>query len=128
MANAPTSLLTIPETVRRAFEDRTVLSLTETAALLEMDPKTLRNHISDGDIACRTKGRGVVRRTWVFTINDVLAFLGRPSSPGQPRVHDNRRHPAPNAGQIDRMRETLRRSGSTMNIALRKRKSKPKSP
>lgn len=64
-----------PETVRAAFANRTMLSLPEVAKLLEMDRRTLRNQIVNGEITARLKGAGQTRRRWAFTITDVAKYL-----------------------------------------------------
>jgi len=65
----------VPENVRLAFVNRTLMSAPDVAALLGLSAKTLRAHIANGDLPGRIKGTGVTRRHWVFTIADVSEFL-----------------------------------------------------
>jgi hypothetical protein len=98
----------LPATIEAAFSGRTMLSAKELAAVLEMDPKTLRKHIENGDIAGRFKGTGRIRRHRVFTIADVAKFFRRPPEPG---------------GKTYRWAEpSPMLSGATTNVSVRKRR------
>jgi hypothetical protein len=61
----------LPESIRAAFADRTLLSLPEVARLLEMYPQTLREMADQGKISWRTKGTGRVAPRRYFGIDDV---------------------------------------------------------
>jgi hypothetical protein len=68
----------LPQTVLTAFRDRTMLSMLELAAVLEMDVTTLRAHVAEGDISGRFKGVGRIKRRMVFTISDVAKYFRTP--------------------------------------------------
>ena len=65
---------TLPECVHRAFDGRPSLTFEETAALLGMDPKTLRGHVKAGNISYLAKGLGTARMRREFRLSDVAAF------------------------------------------------------
>lgn len=73
----------VPDKVRAAFQDRSTLTVPELARSMEMDVKTLRRHIRDGQMPCHLKGTGSVRRHVVFTLSDVAAFYNATSSEPQ---------------------------------------------
>ena len=105
----------VPENVRLAFADRTLLSVPEVVALLGIDAKTLRKHIANGDLPGRIKGTGTVRRHWVFTIADVAKFLApKPPARASFLEIDHRIPKLP--------RRTPMVRGPTMNINLRIRR------
>jgi hypothetical protein len=65
----------LPEPVRVSFANCSLLSLRKTAALLNMDRKTLRRMLDRGDITARQKGYGLKKPRIVFTIADVAGYL-----------------------------------------------------
>lgn len=74
----------LPENVRAAFSEHTLLSMPALASLLGIDIKTLKKHVERGDLPGRVKGFGASRKHWVFSIQDVSQFL-LPHSPDRVR-------------------------------------------
>jgi hypothetical protein len=103
----------LPETVRTAFAERTLLGAPEVARLLEIDPKTLRRHIANGDISFRVKGFGRVKPRRVFTITDIAKFL-QPQLPISPQ-------------QMKMLSSPRSVHGPTLNMTFRRRKT-PRKP
>jgi hypothetical protein len=110
----------LPNTVLAAFAKRTMLTATEVARLLEMDPDTLRYHVRNGEITGRIKGAGKVKPRWVFTIADVARYL-RSTQTVRMRDDDRLEYLRALSAQYP-----SRGSKVKMNIALRKPRRKPK--
>lgn len=73
------------EALDRAFSESFLITMNETEQLLNIDPKTLRRHVANGDLGCRTIGQGISRPRLRFGRDDIEAFLERrkrqPSGP-----------------------------------------------
>jgi hypothetical protein len=65
----------IPQAIVQAFEGRAYVAVPELSALLQMDRRTLRQHIQAGNLQWRQKGVGSRRPRRLFTLSDVIAFL-----------------------------------------------------
>jgi hypothetical protein len=112
----------LPETVQVAFRGRTMLSMPELAAALEMHVQTLRAHVSSGNITGRFKGVGKIKRRMVFTISDVAKYF---------RAPHNAEYFRPPVRRIEKLATpsnlvVMRPCSPTVNITLRKRR--PKKP
>lgn len=121
----------LPQRVQNAFCDRTMLSATELAGVLEMDPKTLRKLIGNGDIAGRLKGTGMKRPRWGFTIADVAKYLRRTQRIETPRDEGRndprRKREEPSEEALHYLRALIAQHPQkfgTMNVYLRRRKRK----
>jgi hypothetical protein len=103
----------LPEKVLAAFADRTMLSASELAPLLDMDSGTLRGLVAEGLIAGRLKGIGKKKRHYGFTLADVAKYLR-----GTQNVEVDRKE------GFEYLKAALADSG--MNVTLRKPRRKSK--
>ena len=65
----------VPDRLARAFEGRTVLTLKEAAAALEMDERLLRAAVRTGKVKYIQRGLGRSRELRRFLLTDLLEFL-----------------------------------------------------
>ena len=108
----------LPETVRTAFANRTLLTLPEVARLLTMDVKTPLRHVEANDITCRYKGAGAKRRHRVFTIADVSNYL-RSTRVGAEQLEELEAAWLGKSVRIGAMNMTLRRRRRKTEPSLR---------
>lgn len=65
------------EALDRAFSESCLITTNEAARLLDIAPKTLRRHVTNGDLGYHTVGQGKSRPRLRFGRDDIEAFLER---------------------------------------------------
>lgn len=85
------------QSLRERFGGRPTLGFAETCKLLNVDAKTLRDHIRRGNIRFRQTGLGKIRVRREFALHDVVDFYTRalrgvePTGPAAGRPDNGRR-------------------------------------
>lgn len=92
----------VPDAIAEAFEGKAMLTPAETAAVLRICERTLREHVRRGEITFRAIGSGGTRQRRMFGLDDVMDFLDRQRRTKCPSI-------TPRTGKAGRNR----RSGTT---------------
>jgi len=67
----------VPAPIANAFSQRPTLPPSAICELLNMDIKTLRQHVKAGNIRYVHKGFGTIKQHREFTLDDVMGFLDK---------------------------------------------------
>jgi hypothetical protein len=118
----------VPAPIARYFDEHSTAGMPEMARLLEMDVKTLRKHVVAQELVGRFKGVGRIYRRRVFTLEDTLRFLNRPSAQ-EPECRSIAPKQAGSGTTISRSAVLAfpARPGVTMNVTRPKSKPSKKS-
>jgi hypothetical protein len=74
----------IRERLERGFAGRATVRIVEAAGFLNMTEKTLRRHVTEGNVAFRSTGTGSVRIRREFALSDLLGFYAARKTRGAP--------------------------------------------